>query len=138
MIKTESKGCGLRVDEACEPGDFIVEYVGEAVTKKSVDRMIARNMHRNGNYMFELSDQVYIDACHRGGIARYINHSCEPNCIAERWRVQAITRLAIFAKKHIEKGEELTFDYQWVNNNKQAPIKCCCSSPICRGHISAR
>ena len=53
-----------------------------------------------------------IDAGPRGNFARFINHSCEPNCFTEPWMVNQDIRVGIFAKKDIQPGEELTFNYQ--------------------------
>jgi SET domain-containing protein len=58
------------------------------------------------------TDQV-IDATRRGGIARFINHSCDPNCELQKWVVGKHLRMGIFTKRIIEKGEELSFDYKF-------------------------
>ena len=54
---------------------------------------------------------IYIDARKVGGVARYINHSCDPNCNVERWKVRGIMRAAVVANKDISAGTELSFDY---------------------------
>jgi SET domain-containing protein len=53
----------------------------------------------------------YIDATKRGGIARFANHSCAPNCYVAKWTVGAKVRMGIFARRAIRKHEELTFNY---------------------------
>ena len=53
-----------------------------------------------------------IDAGPRGNLARFINHSCDPNCFTEPWMVNQDVRVGIFAKVDIQPGEELTFNYQ--------------------------
>ena len=55
--------------------------------------------------------QQYIDATKRGGKARFLNHSCNPNCYVAKWVVGRRMRMGIFAKRDIEEGEELTFNY---------------------------
>ena len=53
----------------------------------------------------------FIDATKRGGIGRFANHSCNPNCYVAKWTVGAKVRMGIFAKRNIKKDEELTFNY---------------------------
>jgi hypothetical protein len=63
--------------------------------------------------MMVLSGGEVIDATRMGGLARFINHSCEPNCGVEKWEVNGEERCAIFALRDINSGEELTFDYKF-------------------------
>ena len=53
----------------------------------------------------------FIDATKRGGIGRFANHSCNPNCYVAKWTVGAKVRMGIFAKRDVKKDEELTFNY---------------------------
>lgn len=129
------KGRGLMVQERCQPGDFIVEYVGVAVKKRHLDSLFSRYKSERMLYIMALDGDVYIDARHRGGIARYINHSCEPNCVVHRWKVRGISRACVFALREIEEGEELSFDYQWERKRGRALTKCHCGSEKCRGTI---
>ncbi len=78
-----------------------------------------------------------IDACRRGGIARFINHSCNPNCRVEKWVVNGEIRVGIFADRFIPKGTELTIDYQYdrVGLHRQA---CYCGEPTCAKFIGAK
>lgn len=62
------------------------------------------------------------------GIARYVNHSCDPNCGIKR-------RNRIVAMRDIKKGEQLTWDYEMTEKNKYWKMKCRCGSPICRKTI---
>jgi SET domain-containing protein len=64
-------------------------------------------------YIMALGDGVYLNARQKGGIARYINHSCRPNCKVELWTVKGVVRAVVVAMCPIAPGEELTFDYQW-------------------------
>jgi SET domain-containing protein len=85
---------------AIRAGEFIVEYTGRHVTNEEADRMTTR-------YLFELNDHWAIDGSARSNTARYINHSCDPNCEAE----VEDGRVLISAARDIVKGEELTYDY---------------------------
>ncbi|KAL7506486.1 hypothetical protein ACHAXN_004987 [Cyclotella atomus] len=129
------KGRGLMLAENANKGDFICEYVGVAIKKSYLDSLFARYKSERMLYIMALDGDVYIDARHRGGIARYINHSCEPNCIVHRWKVRGITRNAIFALRDIEMGEELSFDYHWERKRGRACTKCYCGSSKCRGTL---
>ncbi|EPB74700.1 SET domain protein, partial [Ancylostoma ceylanicum] len=70
------------------------------------------------HYMFEIGSMI-IDATKKGNCSRFMNHSCEPNAVCEKWYVPktpcAIDRIGFFAKRDIELGEEITFDYQFEN-----------------------
>ncbi len=82
-------------------GDCIIEYVGDILTTD--DEVNARG----GQYLFEVSSKKTIDGSVRSNIARYINHSCRPNC-----EVDIIKgRVFVYAKRAIKPGEELVYDY---------------------------
>lgn len=59
--------------------------------------------------MFRLDEDRVVDATLSGGLARYINHSCNPNCVAEIVEVDRDLRIIIFAKRRIQRGEEVRF-----------------------------
>lgn len=81
-----------------------------------------------------LTSTFVVDATQRGSIARFINHSCEPNCEMQRWIVNGYYRLGIFARKRIEEGEELTYDYGRFAK-MEPPQKCECGAKECRGFL---
>lgn len=64
-------------------------------------------LQNRGIYMFRLDEDRVIDATLCGGLARYINHSCNPNCVAEIVEVDREVRIIIFAKRRINRGEEV-------------------------------
>lgn len=64
-------------------------------------------LQNRGIYMFRLDEERVIDATISGGLARYINHSCNPNCVAEIVEVDRDLRIIIFAKRRISRGEEV-------------------------------
>lgn len=61
--------------------------------------------------MFRLDDERVVDATLTGGVARYINHCCEPNCVTETVEL-ADWHIIIFANRRISRGEELSYDYK--------------------------
>lgn len=68
--------------------------------------------------MFRLDEERVVDATLCGGLARYINHSCNPNCVAETVEVERDVRIIIFAKRRIQRGEEVS---NLTKNIKQVP-----------------
>ena len=64
-----------------------------------------------------------IDATLKGGHARFINHSCEPNCATEKWLVDGDLRVGIYARAHIPAGVEITYHYQLIWNQGHK-VKC--------------
>lgn len=61
--------------------------------------------------MFRLDEERVVDATLCGGLARYINHSCNPNCVAEAVEVERDLRIIIFAKRRIMRGEEVNYNF---------------------------
>lgn len=75
----------------------------------------------------------------RGSIARFVNHSCEPNCKIIKWTVEGQPRMALFAgDEGIMTGEELTYDYNFESNNKENVTICRCGAPSCRGVLGPK
>lgn len=99
-VKRSKSGLGLFANEALKKGNFVIEYKGIPMTHKEAE-------FHPGKYLFEINGKVTIDGSSRKNIARYINHSCRPNC--EPYVKQG--RVLIFTKRSILKGEELTYDY---------------------------
>ncbi|CAI5739904.1 unnamed protein product [Hyaloperonospora brassicae] len=127
-----NKGLGLKLLEDVKAGSFVSEYMGEIVTEQEyyMRRVLYHNeKHR---YMMVLSGGEVIDATRMGGWARFINHSCDPNCGVEKWDVNGEERCAIFALRDIVAGEELTFDYKFESFSKAEITECLCGSINCR------
>lgn len=119
-VKRSSAGLGLFAEEPIKRGTWIIEYVGKVVTgKKEVEN------YPENKYLFETSKTRLIDGSTRANTARYINHSCKPNCEVE------IVSGRVFVKsiKRIERGEELNYDYgeEYVNEYIK-PYGCRCAS----------
>jgi hypothetical protein len=132
------KGLGLRTLETILKGELIIEYVGAAVYKKNLKQLKEKYKESGLSYVMELDKKICIDATKKGGLSRYMNHSCQPNCKLEKWVVNGGTRAVFFANRDIEFGEELTFDYLWLPQHSQASTKCTCRTSICLGTIEIR
>lgn len=101
-VKRSSAGLGLFAGEMIKKGSKIIEYIGEKISANEANK-------RGGKYLFELNSRWTIDGTNRKNTARYINHSCgsAANCEAEIDK----GRIFILAKRAIQPGEELTYDY---------------------------
>ena len=85
-------------------------------------------------YFMTLDNTRIIDAGPKGNLARFMNHSCDPNCKTEKWNVGGDIRVGLFSNRIIKKGEELTFNYQFENICKDKQ-KCFCGSKNCSGWL---
>jgi serine/threonine protein kinase len=135
VINAGPKGRGLAVLTDCKKGDFLCEYVGQAISNKALPKLFRRYQHERRLYIMGLDDKTYIDARQMGGVARFINHSCNPNAKVERWKVKGVLRAVVVAMKGMSKGSEVTFDYQWQRQRGRALTKCYCKEPMCRGTL---
>lgn len=136
---TGQRGWGLRVDQDLSPGDFVIEYIGEVLDMASCrERLDKYHENRVVNYyMLTLDGGLVIDASQKSNHARFINHSCDPNCESQKWTVRGETRIGIFALTNIKAGTELTFDYHLdsLGNEKK---QCFCGSKNCSGFMGLK
>ena len=135
----EGRGWGLRSSETIKKGQFVIEYVGELITMEEYrNRMAADQLAGQENYYYLTIDRDrMIDAGPKGNLARFMNHSCDPNCITQKWTVNGDTRVGLFAIKDVGPGTELTFNYQFetVGDDKK---KCMCGAANCSGLIGEK
>ncbi|KAJ0987161.1 hypothetical protein J5N97_005517 [Dioscorea zingiberensis] len=127
---------GLVALEPIEAEDFVIEYVGELIRPRISD-IRERQYEKMGigsSYLFRLDDGYVVDATKRGGIARFINHSCEPNCYPKVITVEGQKKIFIYAKRPISAGEEITYNYKFPLEEKKIP--CNCGSRRCRGSMN--
>ncbi|XP_018531265.2 histone-lysine N-methyltransferase, H3 lysine-36 specific isoform X3 [Lates calcarifer] len=139
IFRTLSCGWGLRGVSDIKKGAFVSEYVGEVIDEEECR---ARIRHAQENdicnfYMLTLDKDRIIDAGPKGNQARFMNHSCQPNCETQKWTVNGDTRVGLFALQDIPKGVELTFNYnlECLGNGKTA---CKCGAPNCSGFLGVR
>jgi uncharacterized protein len=118
----------------------LVEYAGERLTPAEAEaRYPDQPGERHHTFLFAIDDTVVIDAAVNGNDARWINHSCEPNCDA----VIEDGRIWIDTVRDIEPGEELSYDYAFTLLTRHTPAArrrypCRCGAPSCRGTMLAR
>jgi len=120
-------------------GTRIIEYTGKRITHEEADaRYNDLEMDRHHTFLFSVDEQTVIDATHEGNDARYINHSCGPNCES----VIEDGRVFIDAIRDIAPGEELFFDYAYERDGEEDAedeqrYACRCGAPHCRKTILA-
>ncbi|XP_076251798.1 uncharacterized protein LOC143191021 isoform X3 [Rhynchophorus ferrugineus] len=133
LARSKIQGLGLYAAKDLEKYTMVIEYIGEVIrTELSECREKQYEAKNRGIYMFRLDDDRVVDATLSGGLARYINHSCNPNCVAETVEIDRDLKIIIFAKRRIQRGEELAYDYKFDIEDDQHKISCMCGAPNCR------
>jgi hypothetical protein len=138
--KSAIQGWGLFALEPISSESLICEYTGDLVRVQVADRREAA-YERAGlhMYLFRLDNtELIIDATVRGGQARFLNHSCSPNCRSRVLNVGKSQIISFYAIKHIKPHEELTFNYKMeFENDRSLWMKCYCGSKQCIGWLNA-
>jgi uncharacterized protein len=118
----------------------LVEYAGERLTPEQAEaRYPDAPGERHHTFLFAIDDRVVIDAAVDGNDARWINHSCDPNCDA----VIDDGRIWIETVRDITPGEELAYDYAFTLTERHSPAAklrypCHCGAASCRGTMLAK
>jgi SET domain-containing protein len=123
-------GCGVYAARFIKKGTRIIEYTGQRIP----DEKTAAAGKSPHTFYFGLENGFVIDPVIGGNEARWINHSCEPNCEA----IEEEDRVFIYAMRNIESGEELFYDYaleidEPVTERARKQYQCLCGHPSCRG-----
>ncbi len=133
-------GTGVFAKRKIPKGARIIEYTGARVPVDAVVA-VANEGPPAAVYAFRLNDTTIIDGACGGNDARYVNHSCAPNCEA----LSFDDHMYFYALRDITRGEELTFDYRLNASSPRRPTKrardahaCRCGSANCRGTMLAR
>jgi SET domain-containing protein len=133
-------GTGVYAIAPIKKGTRIIEYLGERISHDEADRRYANKGDDDGHtFLFIASNRTVIDAAVNGNDARFINHSCNPNCetVIEK------SRVFIDAVRNIKPGDELGYDYQltWESTDEPAELAlyaCHCGAAKCRGTMLDR
>ena len=130
-------GRGVFAARKIRKGAKIVQYKGERITWEEAERRYPVDPVPYHTFLFEIGDGSHcLDAVKRGSPAKWINHSCRPNCEAEEDEDE---RVFIVARRDIEAGEELTYDYNLTFEERIPKAEqmrrypCWCGSKKCRG-----
>ncbi|KAJ4259610.1 hypothetical protein NW762_007540 [Fusarium torreyae] len=139
VIKTSDRGYGVRSNRCFRPNQIIMEYAGEIITEDECERRMTEVYKDNECYYLMSFDQNMIIDATTGSIARFVNHSCNPNCRMIKWIVSGQPRMALFAgDKPIMTGDELTYDYNFDPFSAKNVQKCLCGEPNCRGVLGPK
>ncbi|HEY5061903.1 MAG TPA: SET domain-containing protein-lysine N-methyltransferase [Gemmatimonadaceae bacterium] len=134
------QGQGAFATRKIAAGTRLIEYAGERLTPGQADARYPDVIgQRHHTFLFAIDDDVIIDAAVGGNDARFINHSCCPNCDA----VVENGRIWIDTIRSIDRGEELAYDYAYVLEVRHTPAAkrqypCNCGARSCRGTILAK
>jgi SET domain-containing protein len=121
-------GTGAFAEQFIPSGQKVLQYIGEKISK----RESVRRCSENNEYIFFLNEEFDLDGNVPENQARFLNHSCSPNCVAELMDGE----IWILARRDIHSGEELTFDYGYdLEFFREHP--CHCGAPNCCGYVLA-
>ncbi|KAI3431442.1 hypothetical protein D9Q98_004494 [Chlorella vulgaris] len=137
--------------------DMVIEYVGELVRPSVSDLRQAAPPRESrvydglvgaGTYVFRLNKALCVDATRAGNLAHMLNHSCDPNCYSRTISIteggtggtgtagsEVVDHVVIFAKRDIQIGEELTYDYRFCGKEQ---LPCNCGAATCRGSVNEK
>ncbi|CAR29342.1 ZYRO0G06446p [Zygosaccharomyces rouxii] len=130
---------GLYALEPIAAKEMIIEYVGERIRQPVAEMREIRYLKSGigSSYLFRIDENTVIDATKKGGIARFINHCCEPSCTAKIIKVGGMKRIVIYALRDIGANEELTYDYKFEREiDAEERLPCLCGAPSCKGFLN--
>ncbi|MEQ2205700.1 hypothetical protein XENOCAPTIV_009940, partial [Xenoophorus captivus] len=122
VYRSPIHGRGLFCKKTIEAGEMVIEYSGNVIRSVLTDK---REKYYDGKY-------EVVDATVHGNAARFINHSCEPNCYSRVIAVDGQKHIVIFASRRICCGEELTYDYKFPIEDANNKLPCNCGTKRCR------
>jgi len=140
--KSRIHGNGVFAVQPLKKGDRVIEYKGRRRTHEQVDADDTGDVESGHTFLFTLNDDYVIDANYEGNDARWINHSCDPNCEAVIEEAEGDERrndkVFIEAIRNIKPGEELTYNYGITLGERHTPRlkkiwECRCGSKKCTG-----
>ncbi|KAI8607815.1 hypothetical protein BC830DRAFT_71739 [Chytriomyces sp. MP71] len=131
---TNGRGFGIRTNAAISKNRLVMEYCGEIISQETclerMDTLYAGTQHY---YFLNYDRGEVIDGGRKGSLARFVNHSCDPNCRIEKWSVNGEYHVGLFADKEIPPSSELTYDYKFEAFGPMR--KCLCGGRKCRGFL---
>ena len=142
LVRRSSRihGNGVFAAKPIAKNERLIEYQGERLPSHEADARHMRLENESAHtFLFSVNEEITIDATFKGNLAKWINHSCGPNCEA----VEEDGRIFIESVKPIAPGEEITYDYRFILEERHTPankrrFQCICGSKECRGTMLAR
>nr|DBA16185.1 TPA: hypothetical protein GDO54_003604 [Pyxicephalus adspersus] len=137
VYRSPIHGRGLFCKRTIDAGEMVIEYSGNVIRSTLTDK---REKYYDGKgigcYMFRIDDSEVVDATMHGNAARFINHSCEPNCYSRVIPIDGQKHIVIFAMRKINRGEELTYDYKFPIEDASNKLACNCGTKKCRKFLN--
>ncbi|CAL8332699.1 unnamed protein product [Arctogadus glacialis] len=127
---------GLFALEPIAADELVIEYVGQTIRQVIAD-MREKQYEEQGigsSYLFRVDQDTIIDATKCGNLARFINHSCNPNCYAKIITVESQKKIVIYSRQPIAVSEEITYDYKFPIEDEKIP--CLCGADGCHGTLN--
>jgi len=140
--RSKIHGSGVFAAKNIKKGEFIIEYKGLLRSHQEVDAAYDGEDETGHTFLFTLNEDYVLDANIKGNEARWINHSCDPNCDSEHVDAEdgdkSKDRIEIKALRDIKTGEELSYNYGIrLSERHTSKMKklwaCLCGSPKCSG-----
>ncbi|XP_053276268.1 histone-lysine N-methyltransferase SETD1B-A [Pleuronectes platessa] len=127
---------GLFAMEPIAADEMVIEYVGQIIRQVTADMREQRYEEQGigSSYLFRVDEDTIIDATKYGNLARFLNHSCNPNCYAKIITVESQKKIVIYSRQPISINEELTYDYKFPIEETKIP--CLCGAENCRGSLN--
>jgi uncharacterized protein len=137
--RSRIQGRGVYATRDIAEGERIIEYTGLLIPNEEADAQSDdEEMRRHHTFLFGVDDRYTVDGAQGGNEARFINHSCAPNCES----VIEGRRVFIDALRAIGAGEEIAYDY-WYTTDRGYTLEdlrriypCRCGAPACRGTLA--
>uniref|UniRef100_A0AAR2JXT0 [histone H3]-lysine(4) N-methyltransferase n=1 Tax=Pygocentrus nattereri TaxID=42514 RepID=A0AAR2JXT0_PYGNA len=137
VYRSAIHGRGLFCKRNIEAGEMVIEYAGNVIRSVLTDKREKYYDSKGiGCYMFRIDDFDVVDATMHGNAARFINHSCEPNCYSRVINVEGRKHIVIFALRKMYRGEELTYDYKFPIEDASNKLHCNCGARRCRRFLN--
>ncbi|ORM39972.1 Variant-silencing SET domain-containing protein [Babesia sp. Xinjiang] len=145
LRSVDGKGLGAFASENIEKDELVCEYVGKVISQTEFQRCVDSwsfaeldNSNSGHWYIMKIQKDVYIDSTNMGNVARFINHSCDPNCVSVPYNVNGTLRMGVFAQRRIASGEEVTYNYGFSSRGVGGGFKCLCGAKNCRGMVGVQ
>ncbi|KAJ8388344.1 hypothetical protein AAFF_G00134980 [Aldrovandia affinis] len=137
VYRSAVHGRGLFCKRNIDAGEMVIEYSGNVIRSVLTDKREKYYDSKGiGCYMFRIDDYEVVDATMHGNAARFINHSCEPNCYSRVINIEGQKHIVIFAMRKIYRGEELTYDYKFPIEALSNKLPCNCGAKKCRKFLN--